>query len=169
MGRAWTEQDDWVLRGWWGVVGADSVAKKVGRTQRAVVARAQKLGLGPARGGSMTLAAFAKWSGYSRSRIRTAAKRLGLRLQRVPRSDPRYGQVKHRWHAFSAEDIERIVEYLGTLQDGRRLHKAEAGAWGGPARGGGSKPEACVDCGRNDVPYCCHGRCKSCDRKWRSR
>jgi hypothetical protein len=168
VGRSWSKQEELTLEALWGIYGANVIARRIGRTHRAVVERAHKLGLGPARQDTMTLSEFAAATGYSRSRLKTAAAHLGIRLKRVPRGDPRLLATHHRWHAISFEDQERILEYLKCIPDARKLCKAQQGKWGGPSHRGGRKPSRCIDCGSNDEPHFCRGRCKRCDQRWRA-
>jgi hypothetical protein len=167
MGFRWSKQDERVLEWLWCTEDCHRIAKRLGRSQRAVVDRARVLGLGPQRRGTMTLSEIEKATGYPRTRIKTAAVHIGIELRRVPRSDPKNADAKHPWFAISPEDRDKLLEYLSGLQDGKRIYQAQQGTWGGPRHRGGTKPQACIDCGRNDVPHFCRGRCRRCDGRWR--
>jgi hypothetical protein len=132
---------------------------KLGRSARAVVCRAAKISLGPMGRGTITLNQFAEKSGYSRSRILSAAKLLKIRLRYIPRSDLRWTRVKHRWYAIGHEEQKRILAFLATVPDGQKLIVSRQGEWGGYAHRGGMKPAACIDCGTNKRPHFCSGRC----------
>jgi len=128
------------------------------RTTRAVVERARKLGLPKYSDVIKSVWAFAKETGYSRSRVETAIKRLGIRPKRV-------GAMKR---ALTLDHQEKLLRFLATIPDGRKLTRATQGQWGGVGHNGNPKPEACRDCGRNTVPYFCKGRCRRCDWRWRT-
>lgn len=168
MGHSWSLDDDMGLEVFWGEYGANVIAERLGRSQRAVVERARRLGLGPQRQGTKTLSELCEETGYSKSRIKTAAAHLRINLRRVPRGDPRHQATKRRWHAIDEDTQGRLLEYLASIPDGRRIYKSQQGEWGGPRHRGGRKPEACIDCSRSDVPHFCRGRCRNCDRRWRA-
>lgn len=159
---SWSTYEDDYLAQHWDYVSPERLARDISerfgrysRTAKAVVTRAKRIGL-PRR--TKTLCELARATGYDRSRITIAMEKLSIRPRR-----------SGAWHAITPAEEERIVAFLASIPDGRRLRRAIPGAWGGVDRNGQRKPRCCIDCGRNDRPYYCKGRCRKCDRRWRKR
>lgn len=169
-GRRWTEEEDEQLRWWWGIISAKKLARKLGRTPAGVVDRGQKLKLGAPRRGYLSMNELSRQSGYSRSTILTAAKRLGLPLRRQPtyqkssRGTPEHWRKKNKNYAISFEIAERIIEELTSRPDGKRKAISYRGEWGGP-----NKPTQCADCGKTDRPHAAKGLCDRCYQRQRRR
>jgi hypothetical protein len=165
--QRWTTPEDDTLAHHWWQQSPSWIAREVTRrfayrrTTRAVVERARKLKLPPPGQTTKTLSQLAETTGYSRSRLRTAMERLGIRPRRVGR--------KRGWYGVTRAQEQRIVAYLSDIPDGRRLRRAVVGQWGGIGNRGHKKPAACIDCGTTERPHFCRGRCRHCDRRWRAR
>lgn len=160
-GCHWTPDEDRRLAAVWSERALVGIARVMGRTMRAVSVRAFKLRLGSINASTTTMKAFTASTGYSRSRVQNAATRLGIVFERAKRQDPRQRGKTIEW-AITDEQSDRILEFLSTLQDGRRLYsnralRSERGVWGV-----GIKPVACVGCGTTTKPHRAKGRCARC-------
>lgn len=80
--RWWTTEEDTYLRSNWGRRSPVLIARDLGRTRRAVSARAQALKLTANDDEDRSLTAFAKYSGFSRTKVKNAAAAIGLKLRR---------------------------------------------------------------------------------------
>lgn len=118
------------------------------------------LKLGSPGRGYLSMAELERQSGYHYTTIKTAAKRLGIRLRRRPG----YQGTKEKHYALTQEAADRIVEELNKRPDGKRKTISYRGEWGGP-----NKPKVCIECGTNERPHCCKGRCDRCDARVRRR
>ena len=162
-GRHWTSKEDEQLRWWWGIISAEQLAKKLGRTRLGVIDRGQKLKLGAPRRGYLSMNELVRQTGYARSTILIAAQRLGLPLRRQPtyqqssRGTPEHWRKKHKNYAIGLDVAERIIDELTARPDGKRKAISYRGEWGGP-----NKPERCLDCGKTDRPHAAKGACDRC-------
>lgn len=124
-GKRWTEADDEYLREQWGSRSLKQLSQHFERTQQAVSSHARVLGLGPASAteGAMSLHEFSRYSGFSRSKIRRAAEKLGISLAHAlnseagaPRSSNRRGgtRVRQRIRTYSIKPDQqvRLLEYM---------------------------------------------------------
>ena len=103
--RPWTDDDIALLIRMWGEYGNRLIARRTGRTVKAVEARARLLGLNAAKAGKYSLTAAAERLGYHPQQVKDAAKRCGVKPRR---------NGKHYW--FQPEQLERIArELLGDL------------------------------------------------------
>lgn len=168
-GRRWTSKEDEQLQWWWGILSAEKLAARLERTRGGVLYRGVKiLKLGPPRRGYLSMAELERHSGFKRSTIITAARRLGLPLRRQPtyqrtRRGPEHWLKKRKNYSISMEIAEKLIEELVSRPDGRRKYISYRGEWGGP-----NKPDACLDCGTTDRPHCSKGLCDRCYmRAWR--
>lgn len=157
----------------WGSASVGTIARRLGRTPRAIVDRAKRLRLPAPRSGSESITALANRTGYSRSRIRGAMERLGIGARRqVTTTHLEHAGKRQRGRgrrtALTEGEVRQILDFLAAYPDGKRILRAVQGQWGSPNHRGGFKPDACIDCERNDVPYWAGGRCRRCDRLWRA-
>lgn len=171
-GRRWSAEEDNQLQWWWGVISAQQIADKIGRTAEGVIHRGRKLKLGSPRRGYLSMAELERRSGFARTTIMLTAKRLGLPLRRQPtyqkstrkRVRPAGRYKGHKNYAIGSDVAEQLIEELLKLPDGRRRQISYRGEWGGP-----NKPDACVDCGESGRPHCSKGLCARCYmRRWRA-
>jgi len=84
-GCRWTEEEDHYLWKHWGVRSLEVMGRELGRSGRALYERARDLDLRIERE-DMSLSAFAKYSGFDRSKVRNACTVLGLKLRRGTRA-----------------------------------------------------------------------------------
>lgn len=164
-GRPWRDDELKRLAWDWGTCDVASIAKRLSRTPAAVREKARVMGLGAVNRGTYSLLEVARITGYDRGRIMTAARRARVPLMRGARSLRSGRTPKGRHYAITHEAFDRIVAELASHPDGRRLERYHRWEWGGRFRGGAPKPEACVDCGRSDVPHHTRGRCCACQMR----
>lgn len=161
-GPPWSADDDALLESKWAHEGIESIAALLKRSVCAVYQRAKRNNLGPAAAHRKTLGAFANETGYARSRIMGAARKLRLRFTRLPRvtSKPTK-KVNARRLIVNEEQQEKILEYLKKIPDGERLYVkprvSRDGEWNQ-----GKKPPQCLGHGGTDMPHRARGYCKSC-------
>lgn len=161
--QRWTDHEKDLLSFWWGTFSLHTIAKRLRRTTWGVSQMAKALKLGPFSKGTISMEHFEKLSGFSRPKIHATAKALGLRLDRVVKSEPRPAR-KARPFAITEDQQEVLLEHMlknpifHTNKPGNR--KTTQGAWGV-----GWKPAACEGCNRNDIPHYAKGRCSTCHRR----
>lgn len=163
----WSSKEEAFLRDQWRYYTIERIAKQLGRTPRAVEERAYKLGLGGVRGFAKSLNRIAEETGYCRKRLQTALIHLGINARVKRRGAADNTQGLYQQYAVTPEQEDRLLAYLRSVPDGRKLMRSRKGQWGEPSHRGGNKPSACIDCGRNDVPHHCKGRCRKCDSRRR--
>ncbi len=120
QGFHWTKEEDRLLRDGWGKMSLKQLSDLLERSARGISHRAKELELGPAskHGGAMSLREFARYSGFSRTKIRNAAKVLRIRFRRAKASYPyrrtTTGRVhqKSRTHSINEDEQMRLIEYL---------------------------------------------------------
>lgn len=158
----WTKREDAILLEGWGVVSIPVLLKRLpGRTTSGVLYRARFLGFGASRRGTVTVKALCTRTGWSRERIKTAAKRAGVQLRRLPAVLASPGS-KARPFALDEDDADLIVEQLTRDHDSGRLYAGRAGEWGVPRKSGGMVPPACGICLRRDRPRYAKDECVVC-------
>lgn len=176
-GPPWSEFDDERLAMLWGAKMPGAIAKEFGRTLCSIVKRAAKLKLGPAHAHTKNVHQIVRETGYARTRIINAAKRLGIKLRRAKRVSehkPR-GKAQHAdsvvfFRLLVSQDQEkRILDFLARVPDAvhvwsNKTRKTRADAWGT-----GNKPESCKRCGKTDRPHKANGICTRCYRSPRGR
>ena len=161
-GARWTEEDDAYLSFHWGTTNPKAIAKALGRTHSAIFQRARTIGLGPANRGTMSIRAFAEYSGFSPWKIRHALQMLGRNVRHVWRTTPG-GGAKSRITDVDLDLQEELLDLLLNHPTGRLYEdrpgagKSTQGKWGV-----GRKPEACVICGTPDNPHYAKGKCTKC-------
>jgi hypothetical protein len=159
----WTAREDHLLEFHWGEKTPQWIARKLGRTPRAIHRRAVRKGLGSFNRATTPLSALAARLGYSSEQILIIAARLGLELRRGHRNVPG-ATTQNKYYAITEEQEARIeaeVVHLvrtGACSTGKRLEK---GAWGVA-----KKPAHCNACQRNDRPHQARGMCAPCYRRW---
>lgn len=153
MARAWNAHEDAIVRDLWGVDSPRALAVRLGRSRESIRRRADALGLPAYRDTAKTIGAIARETGYHRTRILGAARRLGLKITHGPGG----------WSRVRADQEERILHYLATLPDGKRLFTRQPGVWRG------RRPGRCRRCRRTAQPHHAHGYCKSCYHTLRRR
>lgn len=80
--RPWAERDDLFLRTWSELQAVSWIAKRLGRTPRAVERRAGGLGLSFRNTAGWSLRSISDWLGYDRQTVKQAAVRLGQHWRR---------------------------------------------------------------------------------------
>lgn len=158
---AWEAEEERILRGWWGIRSVKWLGRKLGRSPRAITARARKLGLGSPRSAvdGMSLRGFAKHSGFSEGKILNAAEHLGIHLRKSPAARLRKRSGKAHpiltAHVYSIDPDQRaaLLEYL-----------LEAPTFIGRSRewGTGKKPRSCLRCHGTERPHKARGLCGRC-------
>ncbi|RLA42154.1 MAG: hypothetical protein DRQ64_00230 [Gammaproteobacteria bacterium] len=165
--RAWTAKEERDLLYLWGAQRTVTLAKKFGRTAYGINDKAKMLGLGPARQGKITLTAFAKMSGFNRSTIKLAAKRLNIYLRKSLRVDPRWSvQTPNTWYAVTEEQQGVILHELLSHPDGERYRARRKGEWES------REPPRCLGCAGTEIKHYALGLCTRCydkDRRRRKR
>jgi hypothetical protein len=167
-GTRWTEQEDQLLRSRWGEWTVRKLGKALGRTERSVGQRAKRLKLGPASkvGGRMSLREFEQFSGFSRTKIRSAAKKLGISLKRAKTSDGWHvhkGQANKlptaysRTMALTVSQQNRLLAYMLEHQD-----KIISSVRISPHQWEGRTPAQCSSCNTTERPYKARGMCDRC-------
>lgn len=167
--RKWTREEDQLLEWMWQEHSPAEIAMELERTPRAIKERAHILGLGSARGYSKTIEQIATETGYYRKRIEAVIERLGLKVQRLNRGDPRNDGVRYSWFIVTPEQEQQILDFLASYPDGKRVSRAVRHGWGGKKRDGSNKAPCCVECYRNDVPYWAKNRCSRCYQRLNAR
>lgn len=111
-GRAWTEKDVNYVVWNWGYITVQTMAKRLGRSETAVLAKVKKLQKNGARFGQpyITQRALAEQTGYTRKQLREAAEATGA----VKR-----GGAKKSWR-MTEKQANQLVAYLGE-QSGAHL------------------------------------------------
>ncbi len=156
--KRWTAKQDEQLATFWGVIPLDELAKELGHTVTAVHRRACDRHLGSAARGSTSLDAFVRTTGYARSRILNAAKRLKLRILRRPQTTPlKIRRPDWRPYVVTEAQQERILEYLAKIPDAERVTVSRKGEWGT-----GGKPRVCAECRTKKHPHVGRGLCSLC-------
>lgn len=160
--KLWDNDSELLLKKLWKRKPLEKIAAQLGRTETSVNQRANKLRLGKKRQGE-SMASFLRRTGYSQSRVHTAAHRLGIKLKRRVRTTTKERMGgKMRFYAISKHVAKRLIEYLRSVPDGQRIEKSSRGEWGG------KKPLQCKRCKRSDKPHEAKGLCGRCyDRKRR--
>lgn len=160
--KPWDDAEKTLLAELWKKVPLEQIAAKFGRSEIAINQMACSLRLGAKKCSGETMASFLRRTGYSPSRVRNAAFLLGIKLKKRvrTRTNERTGG-KSRFFTVSTRTANRLIKFLATKPDGRRLERRVVGAWGG------NKPKACLGCKRSDVPYQAKGMCASCYDKRR--
>ena len=169
-GRKWTQREVNRLIMMWGNHSTTKIGDTLGRTQQAVYDKAKHVGLGgnPNKG-RMSVYRLQKEYGYTYNRVIHACEHLGVRLVRGHIGSRFSRPMSRRPRRYIPESrLEEVLEYLKTVPDGKHLFSTKNPKRTHPlAWGTGTKPPACVDCGRSDVPYRESGRCKKCSSRWR--
>jgi hypothetical protein len=175
--RRWSEADDLALERDWTFFELHTIAARLGRSIPSVQKRAQHLKLGGTMRGRRSLVAFARATGYSEKRVRTAVRALGLRLPRCARAAA--GAARHsrrggrRWYALEEEHERTLLAFLASYPDGERIRvprRAPPGAsprpvgpswapWPGQACPG---PGGDAACATPDREHFSGGRCRPC-------
>jgi hypothetical protein len=158
--QPWTPDEDLLLERDWGAFNVGTICRRLGRTPSSVESRALALKLGPTGRGRKTVEQLALETGYSRTRIFSAAKALGLSLPRAARRATS-GPTTRRRFALDVCHERALLELLATHPDGksftsRRVYETPESSWVG--RPGG----CCSSCSRADVPHKAHGKCMRC-------
>lgn len=169
-GPRWSATDDDMLSTVWGEKTPGAIAKEFGRTLCSVVKRAYKLGLGPAHAHTKNVHQLVRETGYARSRIINAAKRLDIKLHRAKRvSDhkPRMGKHYEDPSRFfrllvTPNQEKRILEFLARLPDAESLWSNKTRITRVDAWGTGRKPKSCKRCKKTDKPHKARGYCIRC-------
>lgn len=158
--KPWTPSEIDALAYHWGTSSLDALARRFGRTPRAIKEQAKSQGLGPPSRGRMSLLEASKRSGYDRGTIQLVAQRLGIRLPRSPATLKHSGKrprQHNRHHAIDEETLQLITDELARYPDAGRYQSSPQGEWGT-----GSKPPECVECGSADRPHYAKGVCRRC-------
>jgi hypothetical protein len=161
--RPWTRAELDRLHFFWGQHSLAEIAEKLQRTPFGVEKKARDIGLGVPRQGLMTLREFAKHSGFSTTKVKSAMRILGIRAMRrftIYGGGPR----RSRTYALTEDERERLLAHMlenpHAYRNLRGNGKTEGGVWGV-----GKKPHACLMCETYDRPHCAKGMCKACYSK----
>jgi hypothetical protein len=155
----WTDQEDGVLCWLWGECRVSTLARKLGRSQCAIVERAKVLGLGNMWKGKLTLTQVAEHLGCTDKTVKRLVARSGMRLEdkRVFTTTPKARREKGRVYAFSLEDVDLLIETLKRIPNPNYVQAVSTEGWGA-----GNKPVACLDCGGTERPHKGRGLCVRC-------
>lgn len=160
--KRWTLDEERTLRSRWGEVSLNIIARELGRSPDAIRARAEALDLGPPTRG-MSLRYFAKWSGFSETKILNAAAAAGIRIPYAKAGRLRRRKGTHyRPQRSTRYDIgpELGEELLTELLKPGFVDRSRA--WGE-----GGRAAACRDCGTTSRPHKAHDRCRRCYQRAR--
>ena len=166
--RNWSERDDLVLAAYWPHDEANTIAKHLGRTLSAIVQRAAELDLGPKSTKKVTFAELSRKSGYDRTTLMNAARRLKTSLHRAKVPQPRIKNprnshdLRNRHYALSPDMVKRILDSLDPARGLQVKMK-----WGGKTYKGEPVSTACIGssrgpCDRPDAPPKTRERCARC-------
>lgn len=156
-GRRWTEaEDDW-LRAEWGKTDIVQLGRRLERAPGALTERARKLRL---RRPTLTLRAFARLHSVAISRVYWALEQRGMKPQYMRRATMRRIAPHCTHYALTPAQQEELRPLLHSRP--KRLlrldnKKSPRGMWGV-----GIKPDACLECGKNDKLHYARGYDKSC-------
>lgn len=106
MSRLWTADEEFILilrRENWKV---ETIARKLGRTPKAVLMKARKLNCWPTNGELMTSGEAAKISGYTQQWCVKLAKKKKVKAKRTPGG---------RWWLFSPEEFKKYLKERSIL------------------------------------------------------
>lgn len=94
-GKLWTDEEEEIIGDNWGRYSVDFISKKLGRTERAVIAKGYALGLGPRKDaqGKLTMPVLAKICSVSANTVKTWTEK-GLKFKKT---------------AIKANDKSRII------------------------------------------------------------
>ena len=152
-GRKWTEGELDRLRWLWGERLTCDIAKELGRSVDSVRVKAARCGL-PTMVSSekyTSLTDVMRRTGYGRQAIKAICAAINIRPRRI---GCRY--------YFRREHVTRIERRLRELYDKGHIFADESryqGAWGG------TKPDACLECGTTERKHTSLGLCDRCYRK----
>lgn len=137
----------------------EAIAKRLERTPAGVILRARVLDLGVPGRGLIGLKALAKRLGYDAKAVIRAAKRAGVPLsyRRLPTTNIRSGKPRGVNYGFEDDDVDAIVAELRSSPNPNIITTTRHGEWGT-----GTKPPACLDCGRSDRKHSARGLCGAC-------
>lgn len=161
-GFRWTAEEDRYIRNHWGHFTLNMMVRDLGRSHRAIYERAQLLDLKVERE-DMSLSAFAKYSGFDRSKVQNAAEVLGLKLRRGKRvrkwkrsasRSTATSAKSNRW--FVPIDIQdELLAFL--LENAEKRIQVKRGRWGA-----GALPKRCEGCQTRSRPHYGKGHCRRC-------
>lgn len=157
--KPWTPEDDRQLTFLWGVLDIAAISQRLGRSVRGCGARAEKLKLGRTARGFETLEAFCQRTGYYRTTVYAAARRIGRRIPYAARSHlSKQAGNFGRTRVVDDELATLLIEALNNPPE--PVYKmAEWGA--------GSLPEACLECAETSRKHVAKGLCRRCySRVW---
>ncbi len=165
--KKWTPHEESILVAGWGVFKLDLLAERLGRTPAGVLLRAEKMGIGAAGRGTISLTEMSRLLGYDPGTIKLVMRRLGLSAKRVPSTNLRAfrgGRAPQgKVYALDEDDMDLIVAELNRQPDPNRIQETFEGEWGT-----GTKPDACLRCKGTTKPHLCRGLCNPCYCKSKS-
>ena len=94
--RAWTLPEDVALMGMVGRLRPAAIGRRLGRSERAVLKRCQRIGISPCRNGWVTSGRAAALTGRTPQALTRAAREGRIRAHRVPGG---------RWWLFNVLDL----------------------------------------------------------------
>src|SRR6185295_8403843 len=130
-GRLWTAEELKILELGWGEFTVETLARRLGRRPQGVTTKAFRMSLGGAteRSGLLSVYRIMQRTGYSQSRIRIAAAKLGLDPRGRP--SPRGGRTSVL--GYDEDQIVQIESFLASVPDGQRIYanpnRSVTGEW----------------------------------------
>lgn len=154
--KKWSKEDDRNLRSLWGAFSMNVLMEKLGRNRKAILKRAEFLGLPPRSQGRLSLNEISRKLGYSTQVIHRIAKEVGIKinLRRLRTTKEGYkGRIGFEW-----EDYLKIEARVKSYPNSNKL--VPAIQWGVDYL-----PESCLDCGKTERRHSARGLCCRCYNK----
>lgn len=162
--QPWTDNEIQTLTWTWAVEPVNVIAKRLGRSEIAIIRKAAGLKLGGLRRGTKSMNQLVKETGYSESTLHQVIKNIGSKVSRFRRGDRKY-KTDVRHITIDQEQEERIIAYLRENRHRPRIPRLDSLKTPPDMWGTGIKPPACTGCGTTKRPHFAKGQCKVCYNK----